>query len=369
MSSLHIPKIVITGGPCAGKTSAMRELQTVLTQIGYTVLFVPEIATELISGGIAPWTCATTHEYEKCQMLLQMKKEELYTSVARNMKGEKKLIVCDRGVMDCKAYVSKAEFDALLQDIGKDEVTLRDDYDAVFHLVTAAKGAEEFYTTSNNAARSETVEEAAALDDRTLFAWTGNPHLRVIANEGSFQDKIRHLISEILCFLGEPEPLEIERKFLIEYPDIEMLSAMPNCEMVEIEQTYLAAAEGVETRVRKRGIADKCVYFETTKKPSEDGMKRVEIERKISAEEYDALLRTADPANGSIRKNRFLLCENNQYFELDVYPFWDDKAIVELELSDPDAQIRFPEWMRILREVTDDPSYKNASLAKGKIPE
>ena len=82
-------------------------------------------------------------------------------------------------------------------------------FDAVFHLVTAAKGAEAAYTCANNQARTESVAEEAALDDRLLAAWTGHPHLRVIDNSSDFEDKMKRLIAEISFFLGEPEPLEI----------------------------------------------------------------------------------------------------------------------------------------------------------------
>ena len=82
------------------------------------------------------------------------------------------------------------EFAEAIQFIGSNEVELRDNYDAVFHLVTAAKGAEEFYTTANNSARTETVEEAAALDDKLISAWTGHPHLRVIDNTSTFEDTL-----------------------------------------------------------------------------------------------------------------------------------------------------------------------------------
>ena len=68
---MEISKIVITGGPSAGKTTAMSWVQNAFTQMGYTVLFVPETATELITGGVAPWTCGTNAEYQKCQMKLQ----------------------------------------------------------------------------------------------------------------------------------------------------------------------------------------------------------------------------------------------------------------------------------------------------------
>ena len=46
------------------------------------------------------------------------------------------------------------------------------------------------------------------------------------------------------------------------------------------------------------------------------------------------------------------------------YPFWHDKAIVEIELSDENAQIEFPPQLKVICEVTDDPNYKNAHLAE-----
>lgn len=54
----------------------------------------------------------------------------------------------------------------------------------------------------------------------------------------------------------------------------------------------------------------------------------------------------------------------NQYFEIDIYPFWNDKAIVEIEIREEDQKIAFPKGLKIIREVTDDEAYKNAALAK-----
>lgn len=65
-----------------------------------------------------------------------------------------------------------------------------------------------------------------------------------------------------------------------------------------------------------------------------------------------------------IRKDRYCLADGNQYFEIDIYPFWQDKAILEIELSRPDEEIRIPGMLKLIREVTEDERYKNASLAK-----
>ncbi|MBO5934680.1 MAG: AAA family ATPase [Clostridia bacterium] len=360
---MEISKIVITGGPCAGKTTAMSWIQKSFSQMGYTVLFVPETATELILGGVAPWTCGTNADYQKCQLELQIEKEKIFEQAAETMSAEKILIVCDRGVLDNKAYMSEAEFAQTIEYIGANEVELRDNYDAVFHLVTAANGAAEFYTTANNSARTETVEEAIAIDEKLISAWTGHPHLRIISNTYGFEEKMKKLIAEIASFLGEPEPFEIERKFLIEYPDINWLENNPSCQRIEIIQTYLNSSEGDEIRVRQRGVDGNYIFFETIKRKVTD-VKRVEIERRISQSEYLGLLMNADLSKRQIRKTRYCLSYNGQYFEIDIYPFWDDKAIVELELCDETTEIVFPDEIKVIREVTDDESFKNASLAK-----
>lgn len=360
---MEVTKIVITGGPCAGKTTAMNWIQGHLDRLGYKVLFVPETATELITGGVAPWTCGTNADYQKCQMRLQLEKEKVFLKAAATMKAEKVLIVCDRGALDNKAYMSDLEFSQVLEDVGLSEVELRDGYDAVFHLVTAAKGAEQFYTTANNTARTETVEQAAALDDKLIAAWTGHPHLRIIDNSATFEDKLKRLIAEIVAFLGEPEPRETERKFLIRYPDTAMLERLPNCRRVEIIQTYLKAPEGREIRVRQRGENGSYIYYRTEKRPVDD-LTRVEVERRLTKDEYLALLMEADPACRPIRKTRYCLTHGDQYFEIDVYPFWKDQAILEIELSDPQREVTIPRFLEPIREVTADPAYKNAALAR-----
>ena len=360
--NMSITKIVITGGPCAGKSTAMSWIQNAFSEKGYAVLFVPETATELISGGVAPWTCVDNLGYQKCQMRLQLDKEAVFEQAAKAMKTDKVLIVCDRGAMDNRAYMNDLEFAQVLESVGIGEVELRDSYDAVFHLVTAARGAVEFYTTANNQARTETPEQAIALDDKLIAAWTGHPHLRVIDNTTDFEAKMKRLIAEIAAFLGEPEPLEIERKYLIEYPDINWLEQTSNCRRVEIIQTYLTAAEGEERRVRQRGSGGHYVYYETIKRPV-SGMKRVEVERRLSQSEYLHLLMDADPAKRPIRKTRYCLTEGNRYYEIDVYPFWSDKAIVEVELSDENEAVTLPEKLKVIKEVTEDEAYKNVNLA------
>lgn len=318
----------------------------------------------VITGGVAPWTCGSKLDYQKCQVTLQRTIEAVFEQAAGTMKDEKILIVCDRGALDNKAYMTEAEFALVCNSLGLDEITLRDSYDAVFHLVTAAKGAEEFYTTANNSARTETAEQAAAMDDKLIAAWTGHPHLRVIGNDRDFDGKMKNLIHEIAGFLGEPEPYEIERKYLIDYPDIRYLESLTTCRKVEIIQTYLNAEPGCELRVRQRGENGNYLYYRTEKRRVND-VRRVELERRLTEREYLTALMDADTALHPIRKTRYCLTWEEQYFEIDIYPFWTDKAIVEIELTDENQPVSMPDFLRVQKEVTDDKRYSNYALAKG----
>lgn len=360
----QITRIVITGGPCAGKTTAMSWIQNAFTKLGYTVLFVDETATQLITGGAAPWLCTSNRDFQLQLLRLQQAKENAFAEIGKTMKGNRILIVCDRGAMDNCAYMTEQEFGWVLQQMSTSKIALRDQYDAVFHLVTAAKGAEKYFTLANNQARTETVEEATVLDDRLIEAWTGHPHFRVIDNSTGFEEKMLRLIREITSFLGEPAPMEIERKYLISRPNLHALEQMPNCERVDIVQTYLKSSDpSEERRIRQRGSNGSYIYFMTRKRKA-SGIGRVETEERLSQEEYVTLLVEADPACRPIRKERYCLSENGLYYEIDIYPEWKDKAVMEIELCSEDQEIIFPDGIDVIREVTGDPAYSNHELAR-----
>lgn len=157
-------------------------------------------------------------------------------------------------------------------------------------------------------------------------------------------------------------PYEIERKFLIAYPDLNWLNAC--AERTEIEQTYLlSSAPGETARVRKRGRDGHYRYTHTVK-TKVTNMRRIEREREIGPEAYKELLLQADPERRTIRKTRYCLPYKEQLLEIDLFPFWDDRAYLEIELQTEGQEIFIPEEIRVLREVTGDARYTNAALAK-----
>lgn len=365
----QITRIVVTGGPCAGKTTALSWIQNAFTEKGYQVIFVPETATELISGGAAPWLCPEGKHFQTALVRLQLAKEDAYAYVASHMKARKILLVCDRGALDNKAYMSPLDFQFVMQSLGTNEVALRDHYDAVFHLVTAAKGAEAFYTLANNQARTETPQQAAELDDKLISAWTGHPHLRILDNSTDFNKKMLRLLAEISSFLGEPEPMEVERKYLIRMPSLKKLEQMPACTRVQIAQTYLnSPRKEEEIRVRQRGTDQHFIYFKTIKRDVAPG-KRVEVETRLSQAEYLQHLMQADPRYRQIQKTRYCISQDGTYYEVDIYPHLKDLAILEVELRDENQEVRIPRFLKVVREVTGEEAFLNKNIARNGFPE
>ncbi len=159
------------------------------------------------------------------------------------------------------------------------------------------------------------------------------------------------------------EHLEIERKYLIRMPDAAMLAALPSS---GIEQVYILSPEGARERIRRRDYCGRVVYTHTAKTRVSE-LTRIENEREIGREEYEALLERADPQRRVLHKRRYLCEYAGQSFEIDVFPFWKDRALMELELSDEEQAINLPPAIEILKEVTSDKRYTNAAIAR-EIP-
>ena len=94
------------------------------------------------------------------------------------------------------------------------------------------------------------------------------------------------------------------------------------------------------------------------------GFTREEIEETITPAQYSALLAQADPARRPIEKTRYVLPHEGHVIEVDVYPFFADCAIAEVELCSQEEAFSLPACLRVIREVTNDPAYKNAALAR-----
>ena len=173
----RVSEIVLTGGPCAGKTTALEVLSQKLSDYGYQVLVCPETASLVINAGVAVGQLAqdpaTWLEFQRLVVRTQGALRERFRAIA-SLYDEPVVILFDRAEMDNAAYIDPDLFAALLEDEGTPVARVRDSYDAVIHLVSAADGAEHAYTTENNAARVTRYVTSGAASEITLIAMMMN---------------------------------------------------------------------------------------------------------------------------------------------------------------------------------------------------
>lgn len=356
----NIKRIVLTGGPCAGKTTALIKVIEHFNSLGYQVFTIPEVPTMFSQAGMNYLTPnkALFYEGEKATLEVQLALEDKFMRMAEACE-QPAIIVCDRGTMDISAYMKPEMWQDITQAVGTDTQRLRDDrYDAVLHLVSAADGAERYYTTANNRERTEGLELARMLDKKIINAWTGHPRLRVINNDDDFDRKINRVVKEISNVLGLPQPIENERKYIVE-----ITGAMADYTETDITQTYLASEPGNEVRLRKREWKGNRVNVHTTTKrisPTEE----IVVERQVSNNLYESLLQQADPYRQTIHKNRKSFIYQGQFFELDTYlkPV-DNLVILETKGIARHEDIKFPPFLKVAKDITGDTKYYNYTLA------
>ena len=363
-----IKRIVLTGGPCAGKTTALVRVIEHFSNLGYKVFTIPEVPTMFTQAGMDYLTQNPDffYEGEKATLETQLALEDKFMRMAETIDGPC-VVVCDRGTMDISAYMKPEMWEKITKDVGTSTQELRDNrYDAVLHLVSAADGAEQFYTTSNNASRNEAADEkglqiARMLDKRVIEAWTGHAHLRVINNNEDFDKKLNRVLKEISNVLGLPQPIEEERKYIVE-----VTGELPDSIVSEITQTYLVAEPGCEVHLRRRGWGGKFVNVHTNKKRV-SGEEEIVTERQVSNALYESLLQQADPYRQTIHKLRRSFIWKGQFFELDTYlkPV-DNLVILETKGIARHEDVRFPPFIRVVKDITGDTNYYNYNIALRK---
>lgn len=352
-----VPTIVLTGGPCAGKTSCLAYLNRELRDHGVTPVLLPEMARTLIKSGISP-AQVPPELFQSRLMRAQMTLEDAAKELAANMKARRPVLICDRALMDSRAYLEPHQFASVLATNEWNIPHLRDRrYEAVIHLVTAADGAEAFYQQDDE--RLEPPELARERDLETRNAWVGHSHLRVVDNSTDMEGKLLRVLGIVLHTLGMPVPLEIERKFRV---PLSVLDSLPGHSVrVSIEQGYLPRVRyGTQERIRKRGQDGEYVYYLTRKRELRSGV-REELERQIGPEEYDLL---SGRCVSYVRKDRWCFLYDNQYFELDdMRQVGKEFALLEIEFTEERQELHMPPWITEYQDVTDDPAYTNFKLA------
>lgn len=161
--------------------------------------------------------------------------------------------------------------------------------------------------------------------------------------------------------------LEIERKFLVRLPDTDKLNIVKTEMMTQV---YLEeVSDNLQRRIRKISCNGETTYT-YTEKHFITAITRKEMEYNINEKEFERLLSQKRKDTAPVEKTRYSFEYENQLFELDVYPFSDELAVMEIELKNAEDEISFPENVEIIKEVTSDSRYANAAIATaGCFPE
>lgn len=156
------------------------------------------------------------------------------------------------------------------------------------------------------------------------------------------------------------DSLEIERKFLLgSIPEVLLKKASSE----EIRQGYLIREDNRELRIRQKGPAS---YWMTLKQGS--GLKRHEQECAISKEQFSMLWPLTEQRR--IEKTRYLIPWGSLNLEIDIFGgALAPLIILEIEFADLAASRNFSVPAFAGREITEDPAYKNATLAICGLPE
>lgn len=176
----HRCRIVVTGGPGGGKTTAADMFRR---EIGDRVVVVPEAATMMFNGGFP--------RYEEEHAVLAA--QHAIFHVQRNLedvqgaKYPERILLCDRGTIDGAAYWPgpPANFFEAMETSLESELAR---YDGVIFFESAAVGGLEI--EGGNPARSESLKEAVILDQKLHEIWSSHDRFKMIPHNQSFLKKI-----------------------------------------------------------------------------------------------------------------------------------------------------------------------------------
>ncbi len=184
-------RIVLTGGPGGGKTTAA---DLIRREVGNRIVVVPEAATMLFSGGFPRFR--EIHARRSAQTAIY--------HVQRNLEDvhfaqyPDRLLLCDRGTVDSAVYWPPDGdfFEALNTTL---EIELAR-YDAVIFFETAAVG--RLSIEGGNPTRVETVDEAIEIDRKLQHYWQQHPNYSFIHHEDSFLRKLQRALEKLTSFIG-----------------------------------------------------------------------------------------------------------------------------------------------------------------------
>lgn len=195
-------KILITGGACAGKTEALNIIKDYLTKLDYHVIILNEIPTMLITNGITPQNMGKMN-FQIFVINLQIEMQKKYEEAMSFSNEQKNIILFDGSPLDALKFITKSEFEEIIEQYNLTYEDILNSYDGIMHLETVAKKYPELYTVENNVARMNNIDSAIERDNRLLDAYKSHPNRIIISSYKNLSEKKDKIIEEIINLLSK----------------------------------------------------------------------------------------------------------------------------------------------------------------------
>ena len=338
---------VLTGGPCAGKSTALARVKSFLQNRGFYVATVSESATFLHNNGLG--------FYPKSPLMFQYavtgtqydheRRVRAYAASMARAENRSAVVLHDRGLQDGKSYCTEEEWATVLRGVSLpvERKNLFKRYDAVFHLVTAAIGASKHYTKQSSdgkMVRHETPEQAKDLDRKLRSAWEGHPKLKVFENRGTFEDKLKSLVEHICYIMDIPHTHKKPYKFrLRSLPKTFPASGLNNMSTSVFMKTYIRIPDLMEPDASDTKASAPIMFLRQRNQQALDvrneqsldilshklkvikqvGGQTIENVRSLSRREYVDYLRFADPSRHVVKQRRIQFSYKGKFYEVIEY--------------------------------------------------
>lgn len=321
---METKKIVLTGGPGAGKSTIIEYLEKYLNQNNIPNHVISETVSDLNREiGIKP-SSTNSRTFQNMVYYLQKVKEEGAINGFKH-RNEDKLIICDRGLVDNRAYLTDDTFNELLNQYNDNFLDISNQYDYVIALSSAAN-LDNGYTLENNPARYESKEEAIEKNKRTIESWILTRNLKIIPAQENFENK---KISTLNYFRRILNDYMIKEHFRYIPNNSEIVELKKEREIFEINinQKYLSyKGSSLKKYIEDIEYDNNHVYY-FVKKLINGYEEEIICDKRITEKEYDYYLQNEHfEYEVNIKEERFI--KDNYLYKLQDLKYFN---IIEIE--------------------------------------
>ena len=341
--------ICFTGGPCAGKSSAINYISNKLSQKGINVLKIEETPTLTVKGGgsinIGSFKKSDSYDFFSTYIYFQIEIENIYREIAKYISERPTVMLCDRGVNDAFAYMSgdmrefiKNQYDLNIQGI------LNTRYDCCIHMVTAADGAEKYYNLSTNVARHENADKANKIDKLVQKAYLSHQNFHIINNEClNFEEKMENAY---LCIEKQifNDFKKTNYRYLIEMNDFPTDLQMTK---MAITQHNLKSIDEFIKRTLKQVKFNSFTMYLYTRNNTKNNLK---YRNQINLKEFNILLKENECVE-EIHKTKIKFIYENQILLVQSDDLNKNHTYLKVEKISLFEEIKIPPYIKILEEI------------------